>query len=283
MSCEACGEWNAPRAPFKVFGNTYFVGPQGLSSLLVVTSAGLVLVDVPLPQSVAPIVERIQSLGFRPADIKYVLTSHGHFDHVGGVHAMQQFNGITVLASARTADAMALGHPVTGDPQFGTGPEDSWPAVKTGVRVMRDRESVTLGGTTFTAHYTPGHTPGATSWTWKSCEGDRCLDTVYVDSLTAISKDGYRFTGGNGVPGIVDGFRASIGRVRQLPCDIVLSTHPGSTGMDEKLEVRARKHLSPGANGDPFVDNRGCAALADRAEKALDERVRQEGAAGARE
>ena len=90
MACGSCGEWNAPRAPFKVFGSTFFVGPQGLSSILVVTTDGLVLVDVPLPQSVAPIVERIRSLGFRPTDIKYILTSHGHFDHVGGVHSMQR-------------------------------------------------------------------------------------------------------------------------------------------------------------------------------------------------
>ena len=156
------------------------------------------------------------------------------------------------------------------------------PPVKTGVRVVRDRESVTIGGTTFTAQYTPGHTAGATSWTWKSCEGSRCLDVVYVDSLTAVSKEGYRFTGTNGQPGIVDTFRASIGRVRQLPCDVALSTHPGSTGMDDKLKARAERSLEPGAAGDPFVDAAACAALADRAEKALDDRVRQETGAKAR-
>lgn len=270
---DCCEEWNQPRAPFKVFGNTWFVGTQGLSSLLIATDDGLVLVDVALPQSAALIDANIRELGFRTADVKYILTSHAHFDHLGGVRAMQRFTGATVLASASTAEGLALGHPVPGDPQFGTGPFDVFPAVTDGVRVMQDRETFTLGGTTVTAHYTPGHTPGATTWTWQSCEAGRCLNMVYLDSLTAISHDGFRYTA---TPGLVESFRATLAHVRGLPCDIVIATHPAAAGLDGKLARRG--DLEPGAPGDPFVDTSACEAIAARSLNALEERVAKEAA-----
>ncbi len=116
IACSSCDEWNAPRPPFTVFGNTYFVGTQGLSSVLISTDAGLVLIDVALPQSAPPISAGIEALGYRATDVKYILTSHAHFDHVGGVRSMQAYTGATVLASASTAQALALGHPVPEDP-----------------------------------------------------------------------------------------------------------------------------------------------------------------------
>ena len=278
IACEACVEWNAPRKPFKVFGNTYFVGSMGLSSLLIVTDQGLVLIDVALSQSAAPIDANIRALGFRTTDVKFILTSHGHYDHVGGLRAMQRYTRATVLASAATARALALGHAVPEDPQFtGGSTSQDFPAFTEGVRVVADGETVRLGSTTITSHYTPGHTPGATTWTWQSCEGSRCLNMVYVDSLTAVSNDTFRFTGGGGAPSIVDGFRASLRKVSALPCDVVISTHPAATEMDEKLTRRQRDGIAPGGAGDPFVDAGSCKALAGGAMKSLDERVRAEG------
>jgi metallo-beta-lactamase class B len=276
ITCSSCEEWNVPRPPFKVFGNTYFVGTQGLSSLLIATPHGLVLVDVALPQSAPLIAANIETLGFRTADVKYILTSHAHFDHLGGVRSMQRYTGATVLASASTAEALRLGHPVADDPQFGTGAFDVFPALTEGVRVMKDGEAVEVGDTTITTVYTPGHTPGATTWTWRSCEGDRCLNMVYVDSLTAMSKDGYRFTGGNGAPGIVDTFRATLERVGQLPCDVLISTHPSATGMDARVAAREKAGLAPGAPGDLFVNAGSCRALAAQSMKALEERIQAE-------
>ncbi len=275
IPCEQCDEWNAPRTPFKVFGNTWFVGTQGLSSVLITTDAGLILVDAALPQSVPRINASIEALGFRAADVRFILTSHAHFDHVGGVRAMQRATGATVLASASTARALALGHPVTEDPQFGTGALDVFPSLTEAVRVMRDGETLRVRGTTITAHHTPGHTPGATTWTWQSCEGARCLNMVYADSLTPVAKSGYRFTA---TPESVEAFRRTIRKVSALPCDIVLSTHPGATGMDEKVRARAGQKLAPGAPGDPFVAAGACTALADRAMGMLDERLRSEAA-----
>ena len=276
MVCgDACVEWNVPRQPFKLFGNSYFVGTQGLSSVLIVTDAGLVLIDVALPQSAPLIDANIRQLGFRTTDIKYILTSHAHYDHLGGVHSMQRYTRATVLASASTAQALSLGHPVPEDPQFGTGPTDVFPAVKDGVRVVKDGETIAIGGTTITARYTPGHTPGATTWTWSSCEGTRCLNMVYVDSLTPVAKDGYRYTA---TPGLVERFRASIRKVAMLACDVLISTHPSATGMDGKVAARAKATLAPGAPGDPFVDANSCKTLADVSMKGLDERVKREAA-----
>ena len=275
ISCSKCDEWNVPRAPFQVFGNTYFVGTLGLSSALIATDEGLVLIDVALPQSAALIDANIRALGFQTKDVKYILTSHAHFDHLGGVRSMQRFTGAIVLTSASTARALALGHPVPEDPQFGTGPLEAFPAITDGVREMQDGETFALGSTRVTIHHTPGHTPGATTWTWQSCVGPRCLNMVYVDSLTAVSKDGYRYTD---APGLVDTFRATLRKVSALPCDVVISTHPSATGMDEKVAARARGNIAPGSDGDPFVDPSSCAALAERSRKALDARLASEAA-----
>lgn len=273
IACAMCDEWNTPRDPFQVFANTYYVGTAGLSSLLIVTDAGLVLIDVALPQS-APLVDaNIRALGFRTEDVKFLLTSHAHFDHLGGVASMQRHTGATVGASPSTAQALALGHPVPEDPQYGTGPFDRFPPVTGNVRVMQDGETLELGGTTITARHTPGHTPGATSWTWRSCEGDRCLDMVYVDSLTAVSRDDFRFTR---VSGLVETFRATLEKVRAFPCDVVIATHPGATGLDERLGQRALGGFAPGADGDPMVDPGACAALADRSLKGLEARIASE-------
>ena len=273
MACGACAEWNQPRAAFKLFGNTYFVGTQGLSSVLIATDAGLVLIDVALPQSAPLIDANIKALGLRTTDIKYILTSHAHYDHVGGVASMQRYTGATVLSSASGAQALRLGHPVPEDPQFGTAPTDSFPKVTERLQVVKDGEKITLGKTIITAHYTPGHTPGATTWTWQSCEGARCLNMVYVDSLTAVANDGFRYTA---VPGLVDSYRASMHKVAALPCDVLVSTHPSATGMDAKVAARAKAGVAPGAQGDPFVDAGACKALAQVSLKGLDDRVATE-------
>jgi len=275
IACSSCAEWNGPREPFKVFGNTYFVGTSGLSALLIVTDQGLILMDGALPQS-APIIDaNIRALGFHTTDVKYILTSHAHYDHAGGLHALQRYTRATVLGSASTVRALALGYPVSEDPQYEGPNSQTFPKVEN-VRVVKDKEAVRLGSTTATPHYMPGHTPGATSWTWQACEGARCLNIVYGDSLTPVSNDTFRFTGGGTSPDIVEGFRASINRMAALPCDILVTTHPQSSNFDEKLKSRADEALGPGAPGDPFIAPRECKDLAERSMNALDARVKAE-------
>jgi metallo-beta-lactamase class B len=274
-TCSSCAEWNAPRQPFKVFGNTYFVGPGGVSAMLITSPQGHILVDTGLPQSAAVIDAGIRALGFKTTDVKLILTSHGHYDHVGGVHALQRYTRAEVVGSPQTARALAIGGPTPDDPQAPLAPPpgvDYFPALE-GVRGVKDGEVVRVGPLAVTAHHVPGHTPGATTWTWQSCEGSRCLNMVYADSISSISNDTFRYTGGNGRPNIVESFRASITKFGALPCDIMVSTHPVASNMDEKLKKRAA--MKPG-DADPFIEPGACKALAATAMKSLDERVKSE-------
>lgn len=270
--CDSCAEWNAPRKPFKVYGNTYFVGPNGVSAMLITTPQGHILVDTGLQQSAAVIDANIKALGFKTTDVKLILTSHGHYDHVGGVHALQRYTKATVLASPKTAQALAIGEPVPEDPQVSTRPGDKFPKAEN-VRVVKDGERIAFGGVTIVPHFVPGHTPGATTWTWQSCEGSRCLNMVYADSISSISNDGFRYTGDGSHPSLVESFRASIRKVAALPCDIMVSTHPSASNMDEKLKRRAAMTLG---DADPFIQPDACRVLADGAMKALDARVKSE-------
>ena len=266
--CDSCDEWNKPREPFKVFGNTYFVGTDGLSAILIVGDAGLILLDGGLEQSAALIDANIRKLGFRTQDITLIVNSHGHYDHAGGIAALQRASGAMVAASPSGADALRRGENTTDDPQYGFGKAfNGFPPVKN-VKVIKDSETLSVGNLSITANFTPGHTPGSTTWTWRSCEGKECLNIVYADSISAVSADGFRFTDS---PERVNAFRRSISRLGELPCDIVISTHPSATNLDEKIKKRAAEKSSP----DPFVDH-GCKALAATAMKGLEARIAQE-------
>jgi metallo-beta-lactamase class B len=271
-ACDACKEWNAPREPFRVFGNTYFVGPAGLGAVLVASDDGHVLLDGGLPQSAARIDANIRKLGFHTEDVRLILNSHAHFDHAGGIAALQRASGARVAASASGARAIEQGSAPKDDPQFGFGLEaNRFPPVRD-VQVVKDGETLRVGRLAITAHLTPGHTPGSTTWTWRSCEGARCLDVVYADSLNAVAAPGFRFTGDGARPGIEAEFRRSIATVAALPCDILLAVHPVFTGMDEKLRRRAQ---TP-AGGDPFIEPQACRTYAADAARRLDERVAAE-------
>jgi len=269
-TCDDCDGWNAPHDPFKVYGNTYFVGTAGLSSVLITSSAGHILVDGALTQSAPLIAAHILALGFRIEDVKLIVGAHTHYDHAGGFAALQRASGAVVATSVAGARALAQGGPTPDDPQIGFGREaNAFPAVKN-VRAVKDGETLRVGDTAITAHYTPGHTPGGTTWTWRSCEGARCLDIVYADSLSAVAAPGFKFTGGSGAASLVETFRKSIRTVAELPCDIILAPHPFAVGLDEKLKARTA------GNADAFVDANACRAYAATAEKGLEARVAEE-------
>ena len=253
--CAACEEWNAPHEPFRVFGNTYYVGVAGLSAVLIACDDGHILLDGGLPQSAPLIDANIRKLGFRTGDIRLIVNSHAHFDHAGGIAALQRASGARVAASESGARAIEEGTNPPDDPQFEPDSEVSrFPAAKD-VKVVKDGETLRVGALAVTAHMTAGHTPGSTTWTWRSCEGSRCLDVVYADSLNAVSSPGFRFTGDAARPSVEAAFRRSIATVAALPCDILLTVHPAFAGLDEKL--RRRQQAMPGAS-DPFVDPEAC-------------------------
>jgi metallo-beta-lactamase class B len=269
--CGSCDEWNGAVDPFKVFGNTYYVGAAGVSAVLVTSDDGHILLDGGLPQTAALIDAHIRTLGFRIKDIRLIVSSHAHYDHAGGISAIQRFTGATVATSPSGARALEAGLPTSDDPQIGFGREShSFPPVAH-VRAVADGEVLHVGSLAITAHWTPGHTPGSTSWTWRSCEGDRCLDVVYADSLNAVSAPGFRFTGDATYPSRVDAFRRSIATVAALPCDILLSAHPWGWHMSDKLQRKA-----DGATDNPFVDAGACRVYAAQALAGLEKRVAEE-------
>jgi len=268
IDCDDCAQWNEPQTPFRMYGNTYYVGVHGLSSLLVDSGDGLILLDGGLPQSAPRIADNIRTLGFELGEVKWILNSHAHADHAGGIAALQRMSGAQVAASARGRDGLRLGLAVPDDPQAALGESFRFPAVRD-AKTIADGEGVSLGNVTVTARYTPGHTPGATTWTWRSCEGKRCVDVVYADSLTAVSAPGFRF---NDDPARVTQFRASIAKVRALPCQIMVSTHPGASQVFEQLA--ASKH----AGREAFIDAGACRAYADNALQKFEARLHEEAA-----
>lgn len=270
IRCDSCEKWNQSQMPFKVFGNTYYVGVKGLASVLIATPKGLILLDGGLPQSVPIIEENIRSLGFKVKDIKWILNSHPHFDHAGGIAALQRDCGAKVGASTVGAKALKNGRVPKDDPQFGFGDAMNFPSVKK-VRKMQNGEKLRIGKTDIIAHWTPGHTPGGTTWTWQSCEGERCLNIVYADSLNAVSAPEFRFSGDKDQPDITQTFRASIDKVANLPCDILLTVHPEFSDISEKFE---RLPGNPAEN--PFFDKQACQSYAEGATLRLEKRLSQE-------
>jgi len=267
-SCDNCPEWNRPQPPFRVYGNTYYVGPHGLTSILLTSRAGHVLLDGALPESVPQIVANIRSLGFRIEDVKLIVNSHVHFDHGGGISELQRLSGARVAASPWSVEVLTKTGVGKGDPQFGSiVPVALVPRADP----LRDGQTLRVGDIKLTAHFTPGHTPGGTSWTWKSCEGGRCLNLVYSDSMTPVSAEGFRFSDSREYPDAVQDFEQSFAFLRAAPCDILLTSHPDASGLWQRLEGRQR-----GVRPDPVVARNACRELAGRAAEQLRNRLEME-------
>ena len=230
-NCSSCAEWNAPHRPFRVYGNTFYVGTNGLSAMLITSSAGHILIDGGLAESAPVIIEHIRDLGFRVEDVKLILNSHAHHDHAAGIAAIQHASKAVVAASPWSARVIERGSTMADDPQFGLAPD--FPAARD-VRVISDGEILRVGPLALVAHFTPGHTPGGTSWSWQSCEADRCLDLVYADSQTPVSADGFLFTKNQGVAQFERGFKT----LELLRCDVLITPHPSASAFFERVATQ---------------------------------------------
>ncbi|HYM34463.1 MAG TPA: MBL fold metallo-hydrolase, partial [Steroidobacteraceae bacterium] len=203
-------------------------------------------------------------------DVKLILNTHVHFDHAGGIAELQKLSGAKVAASPSTTKVLTSGEAGNDDPQFGQLPKI--PPVAN-VRVLKNGETLKVGVLAVTAHFTPGHTPGGTTWNWKSCENEKCVNVVYADSLNPISAKGYLYTDRKRNPNGAKQLQGSYAALNALPCDILLTPHPEFSSMMEKLAQRDN-----GAKSNPFVDANSCRAYVQASRDKLDKRIAEESA-----
>lgn len=236
---EVPADWTKPVAPFHIIGNIYYVGTADLAAYLIHTKDGDILIDGTLEQNV-PLIERnIAALGFRVSDIKILLNSHAHYDHAAGLAALKHDSGATLYASA--ADAPILER---GSISFGPTASDHFPPVKVD-RIVRDGETLELSGTKLTAHLTPGHTPGCTSWTMPVSEDGAAHTAIFYCSTTVA---GNPLVNNKAYPQIASDYEASFAKLKTMKADVFLAAHAQFYHPQQKLALR--KKGAP----NPFVD-----------------------------
>lgn len=259
--CAGREGWSDPAPPIRIFGNVYDVGTCGITVLLIVGNGGAIVIDGATAEAVPSIAANIRRLGLKPSDVKLLLSTHEHGDHAAGLSGLRRLTGATMIATPGSKAALESGIPASDDPQrTGGTPEFRGVTVD---RTVRDGETVALGSLRLTAHATPGHAPGSTSWSWRSCEGRTCRRVVYADSVSAISTDGYRFSRH---PAYVAAFRASLAKIARLPCDLIITPHPSASNLYERLAGKA-----------PLGSRTACASYAATGAANLDRRLAGEG------
>jgi metallo-beta-lactamase class B len=220
--------------PHQIIGNIYYVGTASLASFLIRTPDGLILINSDYEKVVPTIRKSVEQLGFQFKDIKILLGSHAHADHMEGDAMVKELTGAQVMAMAEDVPALEKMQP-GGKPH----PID---------RVLHDGDTVTLGGTTLVAHLTPGHTRGCTSWSLKAREGGKTYDVVIIGSIGV--NPGYKLVDNTDVPQIAEEYRRSFRVLRSLPCDVPLGSHPAMYRM-------AEKYAKLGHGSNPFIDPAG--------------------------
>jgi metallo-beta-lactamase class B len=260
----ACGDrdgWTDPAPPAHIHGNTWYVGTCGITVILVESSKGLVLIDSGPEEAAQFVLANIRALGFDPKTIKWILSTHEHFDHVGGIEAIRKATGAKVIGGADGGEALRSGQPYIDDPQFAL--LKPLPTHRTRVEIgLTDSAKLTIGDVTITAHSTPVHVRGSTSWTWRSCDGSVCHSIALADSSNTISAPAYRFTDN---PRRVTAARKGLDKIAALPCDILLTPHPSASNLFLRLSGKA-----------PLADPNACAAYAEAGRDRLAKRLIQE-------
>lgn len=241
-ACKKWDNWNKPAPPFHIHGDTYHVGTCGISALLVTGSEGHVLIDAGTKVGARHVAENVAALGFDMTDVEILLSSHEHHDHVGGLADLQRSSGATVVASKAAAPVLESGQLAASDPQYGM--HDPFDPVPVG-RVIEAGDVVELGSLSFTAIATPGHTDGALSWQWESCEDQSCETIVFADSLSPVSRDDYRFSD---YPERLTAYRNGLNELAEADCTLLLTPHPSASLMRDRLEAGQLTEEAPCVN-----------------------------------
>jgi metallo-beta-lactamase class B len=248
---------NRPFEPFRIIGNIYYVGASDISSFLITTPAGHILIDSGFEATVPQIRDGVRKLGFRFEDIKLLLNSHAHRDHAGGHALLRRWTGAQIVMSAADAALLARG----GKGDFLPVSEDllAYEPAKAD-RIIRDGDQVRLGGVALTARLTPGHTAGCTTWTMTVAEDGRRFPVVFYGSTTILP--GVRLVDNPAYPGIAEDFAKTFRVLKSLPCDVFLAPHGSMFGLREKA-----RRLAAGETPNPFLDPQGYRAFLARSEE----------------
>jgi metallo-beta-lactamase class B len=262
----AVPDWNRPVAPFRVLGNLFYVGASDVSAFLLATSDGNILLDSGFRETLPLIEANLGRLGFRMEDLSLILTSHAHYDHIGGMADLKRRTKARFLVNPAEAAAFQRG----GKGDFAFGDKYPFPPIDPD-GLLRDGTPVVLGTTALTPHFTPGHTKGCTSWTTRIEEAGSNYDVVIASSMSA---PGYRLVANDEYPEIARDYEDSFAKLRALPCDVFLSLHSWDFGFHNKLKARKQ-----GTRQNPFVDPGGLAAFVNRTHSAFQKQYDEQRAA----
>jgi len=262
-------DWTNPFPPYRVIGNLYYVGSQGLASYLITTPQGHILINSSLESSVPLIRASVEKLGFRFGDVKILLISHAHWDHCAGSAAVKELTGAKYMVM--DADVPEIEAGGKGNFQYGDTPSSRYQPTKVD-RVLHDGDEVKLGEAVLTAHLTPGHTKGTTTWTMKVKEGDKTYNVVIIGSPNVNA--GYKLVNNPLYPQIASDYERMFRVLKSLPCDIFLGAHGNYYGMEEKY-ARMKE-----GSANPFIDPEGYKSyVAEREQSFLAELAKQKAAA----
>jgi metallo-beta-lactamase class B len=242
--------WNQPFNPLRIIGNVHYVGASGVSSYLIASPEGHVLIDTGFEQTVPLIRDNIKQLGFRMGDIKMILASHAHVDHTGGHALAKQLTSARIVMSQADAALLASG----GKADYLDEVMPYRPAQAD--HIVADGEQIKVGNIVLTAHLTPGHTKGCTTWTTVVEEKGERYNVVFFGSTTVLSK----LVNNAKYPEIARDYAATFRKLKALPCDVFLAPHASFFGLEEK----ARK---AGHGPNPFVDPKSFPDYVARAEQ----------------
>jgi metallo-beta-lactamase class B len=256
---------NSPIDPFQIAGNLYYVGSSDIGSYLVTTGAGHFLIDAGYASTVPIIEANVAKLGFKMADVKILLNTQGHGDHAGGFALLKEHTGAKLMVSAADADVIERG----GKDDFSLGDSMTFPAAKVDRR-LKNGDTVSLGGTTLTAHLTPGHTMGCTTWTFDVQDAGQTLNVVDVCGLSILPNT--RVSGMPAYPGITRDYEQTFAALRQLPVDIFIGAHASYYG---GLDKAAARKANPAARN-PFIDPKGYLKYIDDVELRFKQQLKRE-------
>jgi len=266
-SAQAADKFLTPFPAHHVVANIYYVGSKGQANYLITTPAGNILINSGVKKSPPMIRDSIEKLGFKYSDTKILLISHSHYDHDAG--SAQVIKDTGAKYEVMDADVPVVESGGKLDFHYGEkGGKNLYPSTRVD-RVLHDGDKVSLGGTVLTAHKTPGHTKGCTTWTMQVKDGGRTLNVVFVGSPNV--NEGYVLVGNKKYPGIVQDYEKTFRALKALPADVFLGAHGDYYG----LEAKYAKLKPGGAN--PFIDPDGYKAyVADREAAFRKELARQE-------